>query len=361
VEPPIEQLALPPSEYGFSTARRAIACSRDQLVRQCLQAPETPAVWTPDRPELVRPEEVEFLVSAYRTRRLAASESQTTLAGSLLAGLSAIAWLSGAQARSGWIVLCALAGAWLAWALFEAREAERSAGSGFAVAREQHRHSRWLLNRPALLTAGLVALLVGVMVAQIFSPGDPIQLAGLVKSRMWEGEVWRLLTGALLHGGILHLALNVLAIWSLGPLVEAHSGRPMLPIIFVGAALAGSLTSAWLIPESPSVGASGGILGLVGFLFVFGYRRRHALPRGFVGRMGIAIVATGVFGLIGYALVDNAMHLGGLVAGMALALLFPHEAGRMSPHAARVIGTVGDVALAALVIGSAGAIATLIG
>ncbi len=358
-EGPVRPVPLPASDFGFSTGRSAVACSREELLRQCLDAPETPAVWTPESGGLVRPEEVAFLVDALRRRKVESAVTQTSAAGWLLAALSAAALLAGAGPRSGWMVLCALAAAWLAVSVYQGGEAERNAGAGFASAREHDRHALWLRGRPAILTWVLVAMLVAVMVAQIYAPGSGLERAGLIKPLVREGEFWRLLTGALMHGSFLHLGLNVLAIWSLAPLVEAHGGRPVLPILFVASALVGSATSVWLIPDTPSVGASGGILGIVGYLFLLGYRRRHSLPQGFVGRMGIAILATGIFGIVGYALVDNAMHLGGLLTGMAVALVLPPEEREATPRTRRTVATLGDLALATLVIGAAGAIAML--
>ncbi|MBA2671361.1 MAG: rhomboid family intramembrane serine protease [Gemmatimonadetes bacterium] len=360
-EPPIPNLPHPDSDFAFNSGRRAVACSREHLVHQCLEAPETLAVRTPESGGWVLPEDVGFLVDALRKKTLESTESQTRVAGGLLAVLSAVAWFSGAEARSGWVVLCALAAAWLAVAMYQAGEAERHAGTGYAAAREQHRHAVWLEGRPALLTWALISLLTLVMVGQIYSDSDPIQIAGLVKPLVIEGEVWRLLTGALLHGGLLHLGLNVLAIWSLAPLVEAHSGRPALPILFVASALGGSATSLWLLPETPSVGASGGILGIVGHLFVLGYRRRQSLPQGFVGRMGVGILATGVFGVVGYALVDNAMHAGGLLTGMLLAGVLPLDAEAKEGHDWRILNTLGDVAIATLVLAGAGVMIALLG
>lgn len=354
-EPPIEHVAVPRASYGFSTGVRAVPCSREQLIRQCVEAPDTPAVWTPEDGGLVRPEQVPFLVGAMRQRRLDRAETQRTVAGALLAALAAMAWIAGAGPRSGWVVLCALAAAWFAITVINVRAAARETGSAFGQARQAHRHAVWLEGHPPLLTWGLIALIVLVMVGQIVSAGDPIAQAGLVKPRVHAGEWWRLLTGAFLHGGPLHLGLNVLAIWSLGPLVEAHSGRHVLPILFGTSAIAGSLASVWLIPDAPSVGASGGILGMVGYLFVLGYRRRQALPQGYAGRMGLGILATAVFGIVGYGLVDNAMHLGGLLAGMGLAMVPTLQGGASdgrSSGGAVLAGRLFGVALIAAAVGS---------
>ena len=75
--------------------------------------------------------------------------------------------------------------------------------------------------------------------------------------------------------------------------------------------------------DLPSAGASGALFGLVGVLFVFGIKFRHELPEGFKRAFGtgmLPIIVINLFiGYLGRGLIDNAAHLGGLVAGAALA------------------------------------------
>ena len=88
-------------------------------------------------------------------------------------------------------------------------------------------------------------------------------------------------------------------------------------------ALGGSVLSTMLTPN-PSVGASGGIMGFVGFLAVLALRRRPLLNPGFFRNVMLNLVSAAVFGIIAFAFIDNAAHLGGFLTGAALgALLVP--------------------------------------
>ncbi|MCV4726153.1 rhomboid family intramembrane serine protease, partial [Escherichia coli] len=79
--------------------------------------------------------------------------------------------------------------------------------------------------------------------------------------------------------------------------------------------ISGGIFSIFFLPEPTSVGASGGIMGLIGYLAIYGYRRRRQLPPDFLKTMLINIGFIAAFGLIAYEFVDNFAHLGGFVAG----------------------------------------------
>jgi membrane associated rhomboid family serine protease len=338
------------SEYGFTTGSRMVACSRDQLIAQCLGAPETPHVWTPSNPLLVRPESVPFLVDALCQARRRSALNGLLIASSVLAAILFLA--AGAGARSGWAVMLALAAAWFAMTLLEYRRGRTGDAGAFAAAREEFRHDVWLGSQHPLHTELIVAILVVVFLAQSTAVTESVASAGLVKADVRNGEAWRLLTGSLLHGGGLHLGMNGIALWSLGPLVEAHSRRAFLPLLFLISALCGSIASLLLLPDATSVGASGGILGMAGYLFVLGYRRRRALPRRYMQRLGGGILATAVLGLVGHAWVDNATHLGGFLAGMLLAIAFPAPPPGEREGKGRAIHRAGLVALTLLIAGA---------
>jgi membrane associated rhomboid family serine protease len=63
--------------------------------------------------------------------------------------------------------------------------------------------------------------------------------------------------------------------------MEFVASRYHLCLIFLLSALCGSFFSLFLLPNTTSAGASGGLMGLVGFLAMMGYRRKEKLPRGF--------------------------------------------------------------------------------
>lgn len=172
----------------------------------------------------------------------------------------------------------------------------------------------------------LVACIVIVYIVQILADEKnpraadqlafSVQAAGLIKPLVREGEFWRLLTGATLHGWFLHIFFNGQALNGFGSTIEYLTNRAHLAIVFVLAIIAGSFFSLWGMPGATSVGASGGIMGLVGYLAIYGSRRRSQLPPGFMRNMLINIGFVAAFGLVAYQVVDNFAHLGGLVAGI---------------------------------------------
>ncbi|MED5372487.1 MAG: rhomboid family intramembrane serine protease [Myxococcota bacterium] len=138
-----------------------------------------------------------------------------------------------------------------------------------------------------------------------------------------SGEYWRLLSCIFLHGDGLHILLNGLALFGLGRLCEAVWGGLRMAAIFLFAGLCGSLLSQAGGTEL-SVGASGGVFGLLGAGVVFGLRAKDALPPGLrrVFGRGLApwIVINLAIGLF-VPRIDNLGHLGGLFGGVLIAPL----------------------------------------
>jgi len=79
-----------------------------------------------------------------------------------------------------------------------------------------------------------------------------------------EGEVWRLLSPMVLHAGFVHFFLNMLALWFVGKAIEQSHGFFASMLLFVVPAIGGTILSAIFLPNMISVGASGGIFGLIG-------------------------------------------------------------------------------------------------
>lgn len=163
----------------------------------------------------------------------------------------------------------------------------------------------------------LVGSIVVVTLFQMATGLDSsIEVAGFVKPDFLEkGEYWRILTGGALHGGILHIYFNAQALYGFGSLIEYLSNRAHLAIVFVLAIIGGGLLSLLFLPEGTSVGASGGIMGLIGYLAIYGYRRKQQLPPDFLKTMLINIGFIAAFGIVAYQIVDNFGHLGGLLVG----------------------------------------------
>jgi membrane associated rhomboid family serine protease len=167
--------------------------------------------------------------------------------------------------------------------------------------------------------------------------------AGLVKEAVRHGEVWRLFTAALLHGSFEHFLFNAAALFGLGRMAEALAGRWRMAAVFGVSALLGNVFSFLAAPRGVSVGASGGLLGLVGFLMVVGYRRKTLLPPGFLRVFGINLALVVVMGVVARSMVDNAAHFGGFAAGTILgAFMAPPHGGLPLPDSgrARLAGVV---------------------
>lgn len=184
------------------------------------------------------------------------------------------------------------------------------------------------LSKP-IYTYILVASIVCVTLAQ-FSIGlqKSISLAGFYKPVFLQngeqnGEWWRILTSGALHGGFLHIYFNGQALYGFGGLIEFLSNRAHLTIVFLLSIIGGGLLSLALMPDAliPTVGASGGIMGLIGYLAIYGYRRKRQLPPDFLKSMLVNIGFIAAFGVIAWQIVDNFAHLGGLSVGAVYGFL----------------------------------------
>jgi membrane associated rhomboid family serine protease len=157
--------------------------------------------------------------------------------------------------------------------------------------------TKWLETKDAIYTICLGILLIIIGCAQlVFGGKESIDAAGLVKPAVWKGEVWRLLTCATLHGSFMHIWMNLYALWVEGKVIENIAHRAHLPIVFLLSALGGSILSLILYPNSISVGASGGLMGLIGYQLVLGRRRKEMVPAGFYKSVVVSILAMGVLG-----------------------------------------------------------------
>ena len=142
-------------------------------------------------------------------------------------------------------------------------------------------------------------------------------------------QPWRLMTATVLHGGIVHLAFNMWALWSLGRLAERFYGNKQFLIIYLLSGLFASLASLFFAARTGvSVGASGAIFGVVGALLAAIYTKQSKLPSSMVTALRASLLPFIAFSLImGFATghIDNAAHLGGLAAGFVLAAVMAEK------------------------------------
>ncbi len=136
-----------------------------------------------------------------------------------------------------------------------------------------------------------------------------------------EGQWWRCLTYAFTHGGIIHLAFNMVVLYQVGPLVEFEIGKARFLFLYVFTALTATVAGWFWHPLVPVVGASGALFGLIGFAAAFYHRMGDPVAihrRNFMLQWAAYAF---IFGLLVGA--DNAGHLGGAVGGIILGLILP--------------------------------------
>jgi membrane associated rhomboid family serine protease len=207
----------------------------------------------------------------------------------------------------------------------------------------------------------MTGCLITVFLFQALQLKSSVEAAGLVKSNVWNGEIWRLFTCVTLHGSVWHIWMNSSAFWSFGKLVRTVSDRAYLPLVFLLSALSGSLFSLILLPNSTSVGASGGLMGYTGFLFVAGLRRKEALPKGFFKSILFNLFFIAAVGLVGFAFIDNAAHFGGLIAGAACGMIFIKKDEKTIPiKATKAVEITGLVVMLLIIVISIFSIAKII-
>jgi rhomboid protease GluP len=132
------------------------------------------------------------------------------------------------------------------------------------------------------------------------------------------GEWWRLVNPIFLHGSVWHIGMNMLALASLGPLVEYLVGARRFLAVYVLTGIASFAVSTLLSPRSLSIGASGAIFGLIGFGIGYSLRAGRGMRA-----VRDDLTRSAVWGVIMFLIpgIDHAAHAGGFVAGILLGLV----------------------------------------
>jgi membrane associated rhomboid family serine protease len=193
---------------------------------------------------------------------------------------------------------------------------EQQEMSSFSAAMQKRRPvATWTL----AVTIGLVFALQMLWGA---TEGGPtlVRMGALVPERIRDGEWWRLVSCTFLHGGFLHLALNMLVLFMLGNVLERILGTSRFLVLYGASALAGSLASFLAGDERISVGASGALWGLLVADAVLAFRPRGLLPAAVIERAKRAAMTNLVFNVANSfrPQVDMAAHFGGGAVGLLL-------------------------------------------
>jgi rhomboid protease GluP len=168
--------------------------------------------------------------------------------------------------------------------------------------------------------------------------------------RQW----WRLLSSTFVHFGLLHLALNMLALYQSGRLVERIFGSMRFAALYLFAGLTGSLVSVLWHPLVNSAGASGAIFGVFGGLLVFMLNPRNAVPRTIMNEHRYSTTTFIAYNLLNgftHNGIDNGAHIGGLLGGMAMGYLLARPLNEITPGSMNIKRNTVAATLGLLVLG----------
>jgi membrane associated rhomboid family serine protease len=186
----------------------------------------------------------------------------------------------------------------------------------------------------------------------VFVTGIPQTQGALIASDvLFKDEWWRLLSNAFFHWNILHIALNMYALYTFGPLLETMWGSVRYLLLYLIGALGCSCAVMLQPAVQAAVGASGALCGLVTSFGVWVYLNRHSLPPNLVSAW-MRNLFINIFLMIGISMMPNvswAGHLGGAVAGALVSVPLNYQ--RFGRSWEKVLGCVGIMAVPALCLG----------
>jgi membrane associated rhomboid family serine protease len=196
-----------------------------------------------------------------------------------------------------------------------------------------------------VLTYVLIGICVAAFVGEVaggasatgsgFGASKLFEEGALRGSDVADGDYWRVVTAGFLHAGFFHLLFNMFSLWILGTMLEPAIGQLRFGLIFFVSLLAGSFGALLVDPNSLTVGASGGIFGLMGAAVVV-MRNRGINPM----ESGIGLWI-GLNLLITFTVSNISIggHIGGLIGGTlaALVLFEVPSAFRVPPAVANVL------------------------
>jgi membrane associated rhomboid family serine protease len=175
-------------------------------------------------------------------------------------------------------------------------------------------------------------------VSNILHPGT-IFFDGFLQGPYMDAthQYYRLFTAGFIHDGLLHILFNMWFLYVVGPALERGIGRWNFLAIYLASLFAGSFGALVLQADSPSVGASGALFGLLGALIVIAHRRGISIWR---SGLGATLVINIVFSLT-VADISIGAHLGGVVAGAICGWLWLELAERRRTQWAFLLGCLG--------------------
>jgi membrane associated rhomboid family serine protease len=220
-------------------------------------------------------------------------------------------------------------------------------GTAPAPRRATRRASRSISVGGPFVTQALIAINVGIYLVELLlggelnGTGNEIYENGVLFGPLVaDGEWWRLVTSAFLHYGLLHLGLNMIVLWFIGPALEEYLGHGRYALLYLVSGLAGAAGALVWEPNALTVGASGAIWGIMGAALLLEFRRIYVFGGQALGLVVLNLLLT--FLIPGISIGG---HIGGLIGGAAAALAFTSL--RRTPAVATlVVAAVGALSIA---------------
>jgi len=188
-------------------------------------------------------------------------------------------------------------------------------------------------NKDYLFTPIIIYLNILIFVLMAISGVHPISPSveslinwgGNLREITLGGQPWRLFTSVFLHGGLFHLLLNMYALLHIGGLLESKFGKSNYLFVYISTGIFASIASICINDNIVSIGASGAIFGMYGLFLSMLFLKTLDIPQAHRKNLLSSILF-----FIGYNLfygftaegIDNAAHIGGLVSGIIIGLLY---------------------------------------
>ncbi len=172
---------------------------------------------------------------------------------------------------------------------------------------------------PRLTSFVIIAVNVAVWLGITLTGGRSSRVAFelvVIPQRVADGAVWQVLTNAFSHIDIWHLALNMFAVYLLGPQLESLLGRARFLALYLFAALSATALVMWAAPQyQATLGASGAVFGLFAAYLVIALKVKGDLQP-ILTVLGINVLFT----VLGRGFISWQGHLGGFLGGLLVAL-----------------------------------------
>jgi len=185
--------------------------------------------------------------------------------------------------------------------------------------------TRTLPGSSGTVTTAIIALNVLAFAAQVIFY-DARALTGGTTAQEWalnagqirvNGEWWRIFTSGFLHFGVLHLAMNMYALYAIGRLLEKQLGPVRYALAYMTSLLGGSFGALLLEPNALTMGASGAIFGLLGLLVVLFRSRGVGINESGLGQV---LLLNLFISFSGYVSLGG--HAGGFIVGALLGVMY---------------------------------------